>query len=485
MTKIFDRITIIALFAALFSPVLGGANNIANQQQDYLKPSNNGISDYYYFGYSVAISGDTLVIGAYREASNATGVDGDTQNSSMPSAGAAYVFVRTDANGWQQQAYLKASNPEASDQFGYAVAISGDTIVVGSRFEDSDSIIINGDETNNLNQGSGAAYVFTRSAGIWSQQAYLKAANSKRFDNFGFSVATSGNTVVVGAPSEDSNSIGVNNDDVNVDASNSGAVYVFTRTGISWQQQAYIKASNTDENDNFGTAIAIDTDTIVVGASSEDGTDTGVNGDQTGNTAYNSGAVYVFTRAANTWAQQAYLKTSNSATGDNFGGSVAISGDNIIIGSHFQSDGASASGAAYAFNRSSNTWSQQAFLKASNLGDSDFFGSSVAISGNKAIVGAYLEDGITSNSGAAYLFNYSNNIWSEQSYLKANNNGASDYFGRAVAISGNNILIGAYQEASDAIGVNGDGTNNLGSGSGAAYVINPFAAGYIFANGFE
>ncbi|MBA3470397.1 MAG: FG-GAP repeat protein, partial [Herpetosiphonaceae bacterium] len=174
-------------------------------QQAYLKASNTGAGDI--FGWSVAVDGDTVVVGAYQEDSAATGVGGDQTNNSASGAGAAYVFTRSDAQGapaWTQQAYLKATNPDANDNFGWRVAVDGDTIVVGAYREDSAATGVGGDQTNNSAGNSGAAYVFTRSGTTWTPQAYLKASNTGAGDNFGVSVAISGDTVVVGAYQEDS-----------------------------------------------------------------------------------------------------------------------------------------------------------------------------------------------------------------------------------------------------------------------------------------
>ncbi len=211
-----------------------------------------------------------------------------------------------------QQAYLKASNTGAEDLFGYDVAISGDTVVVGSQNEDSNATGINGDQSSNSRVNSGAVYVFTRSGTAWSQQAYLKASNTGGGDIFGYSVAISGDTLVVGALNEDSDATGINGNQNNNRASRAGAAYVFTRSGAVWSQQAYLKASNTDADDCFGWYVAISGNTVVVGADVEDGGATGINGDQSDNSAFNAGAAYVFTRSGAVWSQQAYLKASNT-----------------------------------------------------------------------------------------------------------------------------------------------------------------------------
>ncbi|MCA3156455.1 MAG: FG-GAP repeat protein, partial [Burkholderiales bacterium] len=162
------------------------------QAVGYVKASNTGSSDV--FGYSVALSadGNTLAVGAYGEASNATGVNGDDTDNSASASGAVYVFARTGST-WAQQAYVKASNTGASDQFGRSLALSadGNTLAVGASREDSNATGVNGDDTNNSASGSGAVYVFTRSGASWTQQAYVKASNTGASDFFGYSVALS------------------------------------------------------------------------------------------------------------------------------------------------------------------------------------------------------------------------------------------------------------------------------------------------------
>ncbi|MFN0137698.1 MAG: FG-GAP repeat protein [Phycisphaerae bacterium] len=154
-----------------------------------------------------------------------------------------------------QQAYLKASNTEANDQFGYSVAVSGDTVVVGAYQEDSNATGVNGNQANNLLSSAGAAYVFVRSGAVWSQQAYLKASNTGAGDRFGISVAASGDTVVIGASLEASSATGVDGNGTDNSAANAGAAYVFVRSAGVWSQQAYLKASNTEANDQFGRSV--------------------------------------------------------------------------------------------------------------------------------------------------------------------------------------------------------------------------------------
>jgi len=189
-----------------------------------------------------------------------------------------------------QQAYLKASNTDASDQFGISVSISGDTVVVGANTEDSCAKVVDGDEADDLCGNAGAAYVFLRTAGVWAQQAYLKASNTDIDDSFGQSVAISGDTVVVGARVEDSCAKVVNGDESDNLCSSAGAAYVFLRTAGVWAQQAYLKASNTGVSDRFGYSVAVSGDTVVVGARFEDSCADGVNGDEDDNMCSGGGA---------------------------------------------------------------------------------------------------------------------------------------------------------------------------------------------------
>ena len=285
-------------------------------QQAYLKASNTGAGDN--FGFSVAVSGDTVVVGAYNEDGSATGVDG-TSDESAAGSGAAYVFVRSGTT-WTQQAYLKASNSQAGDQFGYSVSVSGDTVVVGAYLEDSNATGVGGDQNNNSASNSGAAYVFVRANNVWSQQAYLKASNSGAMDLFGYSVSVSGDTVVVGAYQEDSNATGVGGDQNDNSAGNSGAAYVFVRANNVWSQHAYLNASNSQASDFFSRSVSVSGDTVVVGADGEDSNATGVGGDQNDNSASLSGAAYVF--SPDTTAPTVSSVTSSASDGSYKAGSV-------------------------------------------------------------------------------------------------------------------------------------------------------------------
>jgi len=451
-------------------------------QQAYLKASNTDEGDL--FGGSVAVSGDTVVIGALGEDSRATGVNGDQADNSAPDSGAVYVFVRDGAT-WVQQAYLKASNSAANAYFGFPVAISGDTIVVGAQREGSLAAL------------SGAAYVFVRAGTSWSQQAQLKAANANIGDRFGFAVSISGDTVAVGARYEDSSAIGVNGDSASNSAADSGAAYVFVRDNDTWIQQVYLKASNTGADDQFGTSVTVSGDMVVVGAFIEDSNATGVNGNQADNSMFNSGAAYVFVRNGASWSQEAYLKASNTGWAAYFGYPVALSGNTLVVGAYGERSGATgvngnqadwsapSAGAAYVFVRDGSTWLQQAYLKASNTGTNDWFGYGLSISGDTVVAGAPNEasgsagvngnqaNNLLSSSGAAYVFLREGTEWNQAAYLKASNPSMYDQFGQFVVVSGALVAVGAYGEASSSTGVNGNQADNSIYEAGAVYLFEP------------
>lgn len=396
----------------------------------YFKASNSQATDH--FGSHVRLSGDgnTMVVGAALEDS---GVPGDQADGSASDAGAMYVFVRMN-NAWSQQAYLKAFAPGTGDYFGGALALSedGNTLAVTASKEDSDAKTIDGDPSNDGAPDSGAVYVFGRIDGAWSQRAYLKSDNSDVGDNFGGSLAMSadGNTLAVGVAFEDSN--GTKADNSLLDA---GAAYVFVRApDDTWSQQAYLKASNAGTQDYFGNSIALSADgnTLAVGAPLENSDAGQVGGDQADDSADNAGAVYVFRRANDKWSQTEYLKAVNSDANDRFGIAIAISGDGDTL-------------AVGAYGELS---------KATGVG------------GDQA-------DNSLQNAGAAYVFVWANNAWSQQAYIKASNTGENDQFGNAIAVSanGNTLAVGAYHEASPARGVGEDEVLNSAMDAGAAYVF--------------
>ncbi|MDX1959315.1 MAG: FG-GAP repeat protein [Leptospiraceae bacterium] len=489
----------------------------------YLKAPNGEANDI--FGTAVAISGDTIVVGARLEASNQTTItNGITSaGNGANNSGAAYVFRRTGTT-WTNEAYLKAPNAELNDYFGslLSLSISGDTIVVGVSQEDSvqttitNGTLVQGNDAG-TNKNSGAAYVFRRTGTTWINEAYLKAPNAGTTDDFfGTSVSISEDTIVAGATGEDSNQTTITNGSTassDNSASNSGAAYVFRRSGTIWTNEAYLKAPNAGSSDFFGTSVSISGDTIVVGAINEDSNQTTITNGTTGssdNLAFNPGAIYVFRRTGTIWANEAYIKAPNAEgvnpNGDNFGTVVSISGDTIVVGAPSEdslqttitngtlvqaNDGGSVNaGAVYVFRRTGNIWANEAYLKASNAEAADSFGTSISISGDTIVVGATGEDSnqttitngtliqasdqsLNTNQGAAYVFRRIGVLWVQDAYLKAPNAEASDNFGVAVSISGDTIVVGAQSEGSAQTTIT-NGTTNAGNGasqSGAAYVF--------------
>jgi hypothetical protein len=472
-------------------------------------------------GQAVAVSGDgnTIAIGAPHESSAATGINSNQNDDSAFSSGAVYVYTRNGAT-WAQQAYVKASNTGRNDHFGNAVALSadGNTMAVAAYQEASSATGVNGNQADDSIPQAGAVYVFTRTGNTWTQQAYIKASNTGKAgvgdvpgdgDQFGFSLALSadGNTLAVGAISEDSNAAGINGNQADDSISLAGAVYVFARAGNTWAQQAYVK-SDAPQGDQFGYSVALNANgnTLAVGVYDEEGSARTVNG-PIDTKRRGSGAAYVFTRNGNTWSREAYIKTWNADARDSWGVSVALSDDGntmamgsaeedclcpgIIhapsdVGANDQSTNTSA-GAAAVFVRIGGKWTQQAFVKASNVGFEDWFGESLALSGdgNTLAVGAGSEDGsargingpqnddLATDSGAVYFFTRTGTMWTQQAYVKSSNSEAFDEFGVAVALSrdGRTMVVGARGEDSNAHGVNGNQADNSVDESGAAYVF--------------
>ncbi|MBI3772000.1 MAG: integrin [Gammaproteobacteria bacterium] len=478
----------------------------------YFKASNTDANDY--FGWAMALSADgqTLAVGAFNEGSDGTAIEvpnaanSKQANNAAPKSGAVYVYTRDSSSGnWSQQAYIKASNAGAGDLFGISVALSedGNTLAVGAINEDGSATTVNGG-SNESAVDAGAAYVFRRSGTIWTQEAYVKASNTGAGDGFGYKLALSGdgNTLAVGAIYEDSNSAGTPADNSVQDA---GAVYVFTRSGTTWTQEQYLKASNPGAGDFFGYSVALnnnDGNTLVVGAIHEDG-DVASTMAVPNDTAANAGAVYVFTRAAGVWTQQAYLKASNTEAGDGFGYSVALSGtgNTLAVGAIYEDsnsvtmpvdNSATDSGAVYVFTFS-GSWAQQKYLKASNAEANDGFGSAVALNveGDTLAVGAYHESGSvvgingteSSNTaptaGAAYVYSNVSAVWSQKAYVKASNTAAGDNFGHAVSLSRNNNS--NQFKNTLAVGASAESSSSTGVGSARSTVSAPFAgAVYLY-----
>ena len=392
-------------------------------QQAYIKASNTAPGALFGFSVSLSRDGHTLAVGAESEAGSSTGINGLQTNTNSSRAGAVYLF-RFSGGEWTQQAYIKASNTDSNDRFGGTVSLSsdGNTLVAGAKNEDNlIAGVNNGGQSSNSATNVGAVYVFRFNNGVWTQQAYIKASNPGDNDMFGGSTSLSadGNTLAVGATGEGNQSTGINNvGQSNNDAAGSGAVYLFRFNNGDWTQEAYIKATKVRASDNFGHSVSLSTNgnTIAVGAPNEDGSSAGVNGVQN-NSGSNTGAVYVFrySLTSSAWTQQAYIKTLNLSNGDNFGYAVSLSADGNMLAAGAISERGSATGiggaddnsiivagAAYSFEFNNGTWSQRAYIKATESTIAAQFGRSVSLSssGGTLAVSSYF----TSRIGAVYLY---------------------------------------------------------------------------------
>lgn len=390
-------------------------------------------------------------------------------------------MVRNAATSFMQTTYIKKpSNVSASDLFGSAVELDGNTLAVPAI---------------NDNGGRGSVYIYTYDGINWLLESTIRASNPDINDQFGSAISLDGNTIAIGSLGESSNSTGVNGNQNDNSLTNSGAVYVFTRNGTSWTQQAYIKASNTGVGDAFGAAIELQDNTLVIGALNEDSDSRGINGDQSNELSVNSGAAYVFTRSGTNWSQQTYIKASNADSNDQFGGQISLDGNSFVIGVALErssargingdenDNSAKYSGAVYVFTYDGSNWAQQAYIKSSNSDASDFFGISVSLNQDTLAVGARQEssnaigvdgdqmDNSSSQSGAVYVFARTGGIWSQQSYLKSSNSDGNDHFGFAISLSGSQLVVASREEDSGSTGVDGDLNDNSIVDSGAAYLF--------------
>jgi hypothetical protein len=352
-------------------------------------------SAYEYFGASVALEGDTALIGA---------TDDDT--ATVINSGSAYLFVRQN-NIWMFRQKLQASDPAAFGSFGASVALTTDIAAVGA-------------------QSKNAVYLFRRAEANWLEQTKIAGADTKAGHRFGFSMALDGDTLLVGAPDADFPTGG--------GFSVPGSAYVFVRSGNAWTQQAQFRAEDGAERDNFGHAVALDQDIAVIGAPMDD---VGIQAD--------AGSVCVFVREGATWTQTAKLTAAISAAGDAFGSAVAISGSTFVIGAPGDDTAAGVdTGSSTVFIAGPSGWERQTTLTVKGAAAGDRLGFAVALSGNKAVLGASAADaGAIVNAGSAYLFVREQTSWSEHAKWIAPDGTAHDAFGGAVALSGDTALIGA------------------------------------------
>lgn len=475
--------------------------------QHYLKASNTGERDA--FGESVALSADgtTLAIGArWEDGDKASDGTKDGSNDAATDSGAVYVFHRSEDGTWVQEKYLKADTPHVEDRFGESVALSGDgnTLAVGAAKESGAGFGIS-------NQGSGlhesppagAAYVFVRKDGDWTQQAYIKPLRPRQGSDFGWDVALSldGNTLAVSAPYQN----------LGLDLGGAGAVYVFRRIQSAWAESAILTAAEPSYLAEFGNSIALSGDgrTLAVGSRWEDHVIAEETSEPDAGAVVskinNSGAAYVFTRSGtNTWTQQARLEAEYLSEAGEFGYSVAISadGNTLAVGSvnedlhseTWEPQGESdetvpSAGAVYVFTRDDGDWAKQAYLVADVPQSGARFGASVAMNGagtmiavgapeeNSAMVEPVAERNVADRfvyaSGAVYAFVREVGGWQQRGFIKALNAGDSDRFGGSLALSGNGFVLagGAIQEASRGTGSSPLPNDDSAPVAGAVYVV--------------
>jgi hypothetical protein len=358
------------------------------------------------YGRVVHIDGNRAIVGAH--------FDDDQGNNS----GSAYIY-ELETVGWVQEAKLTASDGAPGDLFGRTVRLSGTVALVGAPRDDEPVT------------DSGSAYVFRYNGINWQQESRLTAADATVNAQFGEAIALAGTLAVVGAPRHTG------------PATESGAAYVFRYDGSAWHQEAQLAGSDTAAYEQFGESVATDGQVIVVGAP--------INDDA-------AGAAYVFAFDGAAWTQQARLTASDAATNDFFGWSCAISGDHLLIAAPFKSDTALDAGAAYVFRRNEAAWLQEAKLTAPDAAPNDLFAWSVGLAGHRAVLGAFNDDDMGSNSGTAYVFKHVGEDWVQEVKLTASDASAGDQFGQSVAISGSRVIVGSPYDS--------DG----GTHSGSAYI---------------
>ena len=377
------------------------------------------------FGGLIDIDGDTAIIAANQDFGTA-GFH----------SGSAYVYVRTGTI-WTQQAKLTASDAAINDNFGWYVCFDDDTALITAIWDDD-----NGTD-------SGSAYVFTRTGTTWTQQAKLIPSDGTANDHFGYYAALDGDTAFVSANWDDDNGDG------------SGSVYVYTRSGTTWTQQQKLLATDGQAGDRFGGSIGLSNDTALIGAYWTD--DYGVD----------SGSMYVFTRAGNTWTQYQKFFPSDLAAGDAFGNYLALDDNTVFINSPYDDDKGNDSGSVYVFTRNGTTWTEQQKLIASDGETGDMFGAyAIGLDGNTALIGSPFDDDMGNDSGSAYVFTKTGTTWTQQQKLHAPDSVAGDGFGCTIDLNGDTSLIGAVFD--DENGVH----------SGSAYSFTKADLSYTIAGGF-
>jgi len=336
---------------------------------------------------NLAMYGDTLIVGA---------------PSNNNDRGCAFVYIRDDKGEWSQQAKLEAPNGADGDNFGWSVAIHGNTVIVGA-YEDGDN-----------GTSSGSVDVFVRNGGTWMYQAKLLAPDGDAYDWFGHSVGIYDDTVIIGAPGDDSR----------------GSAHLFVQKNGIWTHQAKITSPDGTAYDRFGLSVGIFNDTVIVGTpfSDENGVD--------------SGSVHLFALSQGIWTHQARLLAPDGAADDRFGWSVGIFGDTIVVGAIFDDDNGSNSGSAQVFALDNNIWTHQAKIVAPDGAADDRFGWSVGIYMDTVVVGSFLDDDNGIDSGSLYLFTRIEGAWDYHAKLLAPKTGVK--FGQSVVAYNGTVVAGSY-----------------------------------------
>jgi len=336
------------------------------------------------------------------------GAPGDGDAGAL--SGSAYVYVWQN-EAWVLQAKLVAADSSPNASFGQSVDVDGDTIVVGAPYANA---------TNGAQ--SGAAYVFARSGTSWTQQAKLSPADGTALDFFGSVISLSGNIVLAGAPYAD------------VFGADSGAAYLYGKSGTVWSQISQIAPNDGRSNDLFGSAVSLRGTTAAIGAPNDD------------DNAIASGSAYIYARLGSNWLIEQKLRPTDGANGDLFSNALSLDGDNVLIGAPERDDQGLAVGAAYVFSRSSGVWAQRAQLHAVDGLPGDFFGAAVALSSGVALVSSFLNDEGAEDAGAVYAYaRTAAGGWQNHSKYRVADPAAEDSFGAAVALDGGLAVIGADQ----------------------------------------
>lgn len=379
-----------------------GKNEVALANENQRLYAANGPS-FASFGGSVSISNEYAIAGSST----------NTVNSNV-NQGSANIFVRAGET-WSEQAWLAAADGSASDRFGFSVSISGDYAVVGAPFDDMGG---------NTNQGS--AYVFVRSGGMWTEQIKLTASDGTSNDQFGRSVYILGDYIIIGAYLDD---IGGND--------SQGSAYIFIRNGSSWSEQTKLISSDGGTDDRFGQSVSLAGNYAVVGSYRDD-----IDG------KINQGSAYIFVRNMNTWTEQSKLVAPDGSATDEFGWSVAIADDYVVVGAPRDTvDNNPIQGAAFVYYRTGSAWIHQATLSPSIGLSNIWFGYSVALDGNYIVAGAVFDKiGNSLQQGSAYIFIHNGISWTEQTKVTASDGENYDNFGTSVSMSDGFILVGSPED---------------------------------------